>query len=259
MNERTCPIFTQERQKNILKLVNERNRVFVNELSVLFQTSAVTIRRDLQALEKQGLVQRVHGGAIRQASLFTGLALSEKEKIRPAEKDRIARYAATLVKPGDVMIIDSGSTTLQFARHLKNYSKLTVITNSLHVASELAASGNKIILTGGEMEGNSLALVGPLADKTLQSLMVDKLFMGIDGIDFESGLTAASIAEARTISEMMSVSRQTILLADSSKFGRKSLAVVDKVSAVDKIITDTELGARDVQRLEESGIEVIRV
>ena len=231
----------------------------MNELSDLFQTSAVTIRRDLQALEKQGLVQRVHGGAIRQASLFAGLALSEKEKIRPAEKDRIARYAAGLVKPGDVIIVDSGSTTLQFARYLKNLNRLTVITNSLHVASELATSGNKVILTGGEMEGDSLALVGPLADKTLQSLVVDKLFVGIDGIDFESGLTAASISEARTIREMMIASGETILLADSSKFGRRSLAVVDKLSALDKIITDTELGTRDAQRLEEIGIDVIRV
>ncbi len=252
-------IFTQERQKSILKLVNEKNRVLVNELSDLFKTSAVTIRRDLQALEKQGLVQRVHGGAIRHRSLFPGLALSEKEKIRMAEKERIAKYAVTLVKPGNVILVDSGSTTLLFARHLKNDSKLTVITNSLHVASELSASGNKIILTGGEMESDSLTLMGPLADKTLQSLAVDTFFMGIDGIDFESGLTTANLAEARTIREMITVSGKRILLADSSKFGRRSLAVVEKVQVLDKIITDSGLSTTEVHRLEHVGIEVIRV
>jgi DeoR family transcriptional regulator, aga operon transcriptional repressor len=225
----------------------------------LFKTSAVTIRRDLQILEEQGAIKRVHGGAIIQQSLFTGLALSEKEKMQTDEKGRIAKYAAGLVKRGDVIIVDSGSTTLQFARHLKNQNEITVITNSLNVASELSKSDNKIILTGGEMELDSLTLIGPLADKTLASISADKLFMGIDSVDFESGLTTPSIPEARTIHEMMQASGEKILLADSSKFGRRSLGVVNKTTALDKIVTDDGLSKEKLQKLLAAGIKVITV
>lgn len=252
-------IFTQERQQKIVKLVNKKKRVFVNELCDLFNTSAVTIRRDLQALEEQGFIRRVHGGAISVQSLFTGLALSEKEKIRMGEKERIARYAATLVQRGDVIIIDSGSTTLQFARRLKSKSGMTIITNAMHVASELSKSDHKIILTGGEMEPDSLTLIGPLADQSLQSITADKLFMGIDSIDFEYGLTTPSVLEARTLQEMMHASAERILLADSSKFGRKSLAVVNNITVLDKIIVDNGIASEEIKRLEKAGIKVIVV
>jgi len=213
----------------------------------------------LQALEEEGFIRRVHGGAISHQALFTGLALSEKEKIKTDEKERIAKYAVGLVKRGDVIIIDSGSTTLRFARHLKSQSGITVITNALNVASELSKSDNKIILTGGEMELDSLTLIGALADKTLQSIAADKLFMGIDSIDFESGLTTPSIPEARTLREMMKSSGEKILLADSSKFGRRSLGVVNKVTVLDKIITDSSLDEEEIQKLEQAGIKVIVV
>ncbi len=219
----------------------------------------MTIRRDLQELEKQGLLRRVHGGAISKPSLFTGLALSEKEKIRTAEKERIARYAAGLVQRGDVVLIDSGSTTLRLARYLKNQEGLTVVTNSLHVASELAQSRNKVILTGGEMEPDSMALIGPLADQTLSSVAVNKLFMGIDSIDLENGLTTPQFSEARTLRAMMKAASARILLADSSKFGRKCLAVVDKIGALDKIITDSGLDEGLVRKMEQAGVEVIVV
>ncbi len=225
----------------------------------LFETSAVTIRRDLQVLEEQGAIKRVHGGAVSHKSLFTGLALSEKEKIKTSEKERIARYAEGLVERGDVIIIDSGSTTLQFARNLKNRSGITVITNALNVASELSKSDNKVILTGGEMDLDSLTLIGPLADETLQKISADKLFMGIDAIDLESGLTTPSILEARTAQMMMQASNEKILLADSSKFGRRSLGVVNKITKLDKIITDDGLNSEEIERLTAAGVEVIVV
>ncbi|MCK5457262.1 MAG: DeoR/GlpR transcriptional regulator [Melioribacteraceae bacterium] len=225
----------------------------------MFETSAVTIRRDLQILEEHGEIKRVHGGAISHQSLFTGLALSEKEKIKTSEKERIAKYASELVKPGDVIIIDSGSTTLQFARNLKNKSDITVITNALNVASELSKSNNKIILTGGEMDLDSLTLIGPLADKTLKNISADKLFMGIDSIDFKTGLTTPNILEARTAHMMMQASGENILLADSSKFGRRSLGVVNKITKLDKIITDDGLDKEEIERLTAAGIEVIVV
>ncbi|MEN8193791.1 MAG: DeoR/GlpR family DNA-binding transcription regulator [Bacteroidota bacterium] len=241
------------------KLINEKKRVFVNDLCDLFETSAVTIRRDLQVLEEQGALKRVHGGAISHKSLFTGLALSEKEKIKTQEKERITKYAAGLVERGDVIIIDSGSTTLQLARNLRNRTEITVITNALNVASELSKSDIKIILTGGEMDLDSLTLVGPLADEILQKISADKLFMGIDAVDFTSGLTTPSILEARTTNMMMQASGERILLVDSSKFGRRSLAVVSKINLVDKIITDDKLDKAEIKKFEAAGVEVIVV
>jgi len=210
-------------------------------------------------LEEMGEIKRVHGGAIGRQSLFNGLSLSEKEKIRIAEKGRIADYAVSLVKRGDVLIVDSGSTTLQFARKLKNLEEITVITNSLNVASEFSKSDNKVILTGGEMDMDSLMLTGPLADETLKNIFADKIFMGIDGVDFTAGLTTPDIVEAKTVRLMMQAAAERILLADSTKFGRKSIGVVSKVSELDKIITDAALNEEERRRFEEAGVEVILV
>ena len=164
-----------------------------------------------------------------------------------------------MVKRGDVIIVDSGSTTLQFARNLKNISGITIITNSLNVASELSKSDNKVILTGGEMDIDSLTLVGSLADKILQNVFADKLFMGIDGIDYNAGLTTPTILEANTINMMMQSASEKILLADSSKFGRKSLGVVNKINELDKIITDDGLDKEVVDKYKSAGVEVIVV
>ena len=210
-------------------------------------------------MEEQGEIKRVHGGAIRYQSLFSGLTLSEKEKIKTGEKERIAKYAAGLVERGDVIIVDSGSTTLKFARNLNNRSGITIITNSLNVASEFSKSDNKVILTGGEMDLDSLTLTGPLADETMKNIFADKLFMGIDGIDFKAGLTTPHIIEASTVRMMMQASAEKILLADSTKFGRKSIGVVSKIMELDKIITDIGLDKEEIKRFEEAGVEVIIV
>jgi len=225
----------------------------------MFKTSAVTIRRDLQVLEERGAIKRVHGGAISHQALYSGLALSEKEKIKINEKERIAGFASGLVKRGDVIIIDSGSTCLKFAENLKGLSDITVICNSLKVATVLAKSEIKVILTGGEMDKDSFTLFGPLANITLQNISADKLFMGIDSIDLKAGLTTPDIYEARTCHEMMELANEKILLADSSKFGRRSLAVVNKVDSLDKIITDNGLSEEEREKYTSKGIELIIV
>ncbi len=225
----------------------------------MFKTSAVTIRRDLQVLEEMGLIKRVHGGAISHQALYSGIEFSEKEKIRIKEKERIASYAANLVKRGDVIIIDSGSTCLKFAQNIKGLRDITVICNSLKVATELSKSDMKIIVTGGEMDKDSFTLYGPLANTTLANISADKLFMGIDSIDLKVGLTTPNIYEARTCHDMMELTHEKILLADSSKFGRRSLAVVSKVDSLDKIITDSGLKEEEREKYRAMGIEVIIV
>ncbi len=225
----------------------------------MFKTSAVTIRRDLQVLEEVGVIKRVHGGAISHQALYSGIEFSEKEKTRIKEKERIANYAANLVKRGDVIIIDSGSTCLKFAQNLRGFKDITVICNSLKVATELSKSDVKIILTGGEMDTDSFTLFGPLANTTLANVSADKLFMGIDSIDLNVGLTTTNIYEARTCHDMMELAHEKILLADSSKFGRRSLAVVNKVDSLDVIITDAGLKEEDREKFRSKGIEVVIV
>lgn len=242
-----------------MQMVNEQKRVSVNNLCEVFNTSTVTIRRDLQTLEKKGYLKRVHGGAIRHRSLFPGLSLSEKEKINIEEKDRIAQYAAKLVNRGEVIIIDSGSTTMQFARHIKNFNNITVITNAINIVSELLNGDIEIILTGGELDKESLTLIGPLTEEILQNVAADKLFQGVDGIDFNIGLTTPNIQEAKISRIMMKAAGENILLADSSKIGRRSLGVINKIEALDKIITDSGIDKDDVKRLEDMGVKVIVV
>jgi DeoR family transcriptional regulator of aga operon len=148
---------------------------------------------------------------------------------------------------------------MQLTRYIKDISKITVITNALNIASELSNSEINIILTGGDLDKESLTLMGPLAEETLHNIAADKLFQGIDGIDFDAGLTTPKLLEARTSRIMMKMSGENILLADSSKFGRRSLGVVNKIETVDKIITDEDITREDLRRLEDMSIEVIVV
>jgi DeoR/GlpR family transcriptional regulator of sugar metabolism len=250
-------MFTEERRQQILQLLAKQNRVFVNDLCKAFDTTPVTIRKDLSVLEDEGQLKRVHGGAILHKALFPGMALTEKEKLHQSEKELIAEQAAKLVVEGDVIAIDSGSTTLQFAKRIKNIKNLTVITNGINIATELLDSDADVILTSGFLDKKSSTLFGPLAENTLSGLTADKLFQGIDGIDLEVGLTTPNIQEAHLSQLMMKISSEHIVLADSSKFGRRSLGVVGRLNEIDKIIIDDKIEDEYVKKMEEEGVEVI--
>jgi DeoR family transcriptional regulator of aga operon len=252
-------MLNEERRQRIKEILTVKKRILVNEMSGEFNVSPVTIRKDLEILEKRGILTRVHGGAIINHSSVQDLALTEKERIHTNEKRRIAELAESLINPGDTIILDSGSTTTQLARLLKFKKDITVITNAVNIASELAASELTVILTGGILREQSFSLVGPIAEDSLRSITADILFLGVDGIDFKYGMTTPNFLEARVNKMMIQVAEQVIVLADSSKFGRRSTGVIDNLQQVDKIITDSNISPSDRQKLKALEIQVLIV
>lgn len=252
-------MLNEERRHRIQEIISQKKRILVKEISNIFNISEVTIRKDLEILEKRGILTKVHGGAILNQSSIIDLALTEKERIYPREKDRIAQKAQEMINYGDVIILDSGSTTTQIARHIKFKKGIKVITNAINIASELAASEIDLILTGGILREKSFSLVGPIAEDTLREVTADKLFLGVDGIDFHFGLTTPNVLEAKVNELMVKAASEVILVADSSKFGRRRMGVIDKVTAVDKIITDKNIPQEVLNRLKTMDIEVFTV
>lgn len=252
-------VFQEERLEKILALLERENRLVTNDLAAMLNTTSVTIRKDFAILEQRGLLKRTHGGAIKVNKLFPGLALSEKEKINLTEKTRIARKAAEMISEGDTIILDSGSTTSLIAKEIKNLHGITVITNAINIACILQDSDIEVILIGGSLIKETSTLVGPLADEALRKISVDKLFLGVDGLDFEIGLTTPNLLEAYTSRVMMEVSGEVILVVDSSKFGRRSLGVISKVGEVDSIVTTKKLSIIERKKFDDYKVDVFIV
>ena len=252
-------VFQEERMRGIIYQLENKNRVLISDLCKEFNTTAVTIRKDLDILESRGLLKRTHGGAISHKPLYHGLDLLEKEKLNEDEKQRIANEAVKLISEGDVLIIDSGSTTTQLARSMKGLKNVKVITNAVNIALELAQSDLEIILTGGSFQKGSFTLCGPLAEDVLGKISADKLFHGVDGVDYQIGLTTPDIIEANTSRVMMQRAGENILLVDSTKFGRRSLGVICKMEEINKIITTKNMSKVEIQKLNNMGVEVVIV
>jgi DeoR family transcriptional regulator, aga operon transcriptional repressor len=231
----------------------------VKEISKEFDISEVTVRKDLEVLEKRGILSRVHGGAILNQSSVHDIALTEKEHIYPKEKQLIGEKASQLIREGDVILLDSGSTTTQIARNIKFKKDIKVITNAVNIASELAGSEIEVILTGGFLREKSFSLVGPIAEDTLRHINADKLFLGVDGIHFEFGLTTPNLMEARVNQLMIKKSLEVILVSDSSKFGKRSMSFISDVSSIQQVITDNGIHDDDLRELEELGVKVFLV
>lgn len=257
--ENQSSMFQEERRRQILEILEKEERVMTKDLYEKFNTTSVTIRKDLAVLEERGKLKRTHGGAIKSKELFQGLAFSEKEKMFLNEKTKIVKCAAQFIKSGDTIILDSGSTTSLLINEIKEIGGVTVITNAVNIAYGLAKSNNEVILTGGQLKKNSLTLMGPLANSVIKKISAGRLFFGVDGIDLDAGLTTPNITEANTTRAMMSIVGEKILLIDSSKFGRRSLAVIGQVNEVDKIITTKPLHEDEIKQFEELGVEVIIV
>jgi DeoR family transcriptional regulator of aga operon len=250
-------MLNEERRRAILDLMQHDGRVLVADLAEQFQTSQVTIRKDLEILHVRGLVHRTHGGALptRQGAL-EDLTLREKAKLYRKEKLAIAIAAARLVAEGQVVILDSGTTTTEIARALRNFKNLTIITNAVNIAAELANSSLEIILTGGAVRKNSFSLVGPIAEETLRRLSADILFLGVDGFDVQYGLSTPNLQEAKVNRVMVEIAKRTVAACDSSKFGRRSLSLIVEPSALHHVITDHGIRKADMKALKRAGIEV---
>ncbi|KQN76053.1 transcriptional regulator [Duganella sp. Leaf61] len=249
---------TGQRRAIILKALTEHGSVQVNELVKQLGVSAVTIRNDLSTLEAQGLAIRNHGGAMPARTPPTEHTVPQKDAINHDQKERIGVLAASLVKPGDNVIIDSGTTTISLARQLRDAQNVTVMTNGLNIAWELAdAPGVDLILTGGLLRKQSLSIQGQQAEACLQSYSFDKLFLGVDGFDLKFGVTTHHEAEASLNHKMVERARKIIVLADASKFGCVSLHRIVQLNRVHTVITDAGISREYRDGLQSAGIELL--
>jgi DeoR family transcriptional regulator, aga operon transcriptional repressor len=253
-------LLNEERRRAIREILERNGRVLVTEIARQFHTSQVTVRKDLDVLQSQGLIHRTHGGALpaREGALEDP-TLREKEKLQREEKLRIAEAAARLVKEGQVVILDSGTTTTCIARALRNFQKVTIITNAVNIAAELSGAPVEVILTGGALRKNSFSLVGPIAEETLQGLNADILFLGVDGFDVQYGLSTPNLLEAKVNRVMVEVSKRTVAVCDSTKFGRRSLSLIVPTKSVHEVITDRNIPKSDLRALKKMGTEVTLV
>jgi len=250
-------MLSEERRRETLELLRIEGRVLVRELAKRFRTSLITIRKDLESLHHQGLIERTHGGALPvRTGALQDQSLQEKVRLHRQEKARIANAAVRMIRPGQVIILDSGTTTTAIARGCRQIRNLTVVTNGTNIAAELAGSEVEVILTGGSLRKNSFSLVGPLAEESLRKLSADLLFLAVDGFDVGYGLTTPNQLEARVNRAMAEAARRTIVVCDSSKFGRRSLSLIMPISAVHETITDRNIHKRDLKSLREAEVEV---
>ena len=241
-------MLSTERRLAINNKIQKEKRLLISDLQKEFNTSVVTIRKDLDFLENKGVLKRVHGGALLNEYIGKNLSIAEKEKIRFKEKERIASFADSLIKEGDIIILDSGFTAVHIARKLKQRSGLRVITNGLNVANEIAESDNELIMIGGVFNKETYGNSGKLAENVIKNSVVDKLFLGVNGIDFEVGITAYNHMEAELNKLMIEVARETIIIADASKFGKRQMGFISDFDKIDRIITDKSLDKKYIEQ-----------
>ena len=246
-----------ERHTKILKKLELLGSVNVNELSKEFSVSQVTIRKDLKLLEERNLLYRSHGKAIPTNPYITEYHVNVKEKLQTKEKTRIAIAASNMLKPKDSIIIASGTSLTEFARHIPNIEELTVLTASLNTALILTEMPNiDVIQLGGNVRKSSSSVIGPISEKMLSEFTFTKLFLGVDGIDLTYGLTTTNSMEASLNKQMISAAQKIIILADSSKFGKKGFGRICGIEDVDQIITDKGIDDQTKSNLQELGIDV---
>ncbi|MGO0061301.1 DeoR/GlpR family DNA-binding transcription regulator [Brevibacillus fluminis] len=245
-----------ERHEKIIRLVNERGSIRVSELSEICQVTEETIRRDLDRLEQAGRLMRSHGGAVSVMDQQPEIPYLEREITAIEEKKRIAQRAIAHIEPNDRIILDASTTAWYMASILPDIP-LTVLTNSIKVAMELATKERvEVISTGGVLAPRSLSFVGQRAERTLDHYHVDKVFFSCKGIHLERGISESNEMQALVKKKMISISDSVYLLADASKFGTQAFTFFANLDQVDEIITDDRLEPGYLQKLEERSIKV---
>ncbi len=251
-------LLVDERRRRICDLLREYGRVTVSDLAGRFETSEVTIRHDLAALEAAGALDRTRGGALSRRE-NDDLPIRVKQTLRHAEKVRIARAAAALIQDGETIILDSGTTTAELARQIRtlNVKSINVITNALNIAMLLSdVPSVRLIMLGGILRQESHSLAGHMAERALDNLQADRLFLGADGLDPEIGLMTPHLPEAQLNARMIEISRQVVTLADATKFMRRNVCVIAKVDQLDLLITDASAPPEVVAELRRRGVDV---
>lgn len=249
-----------ERQEQLLHYIEQHRRVSVSTICEQFQVSEATARRDLSMLAEQEKIQRVHGGAISLLQAPPELSVYQRMSDSSAQKQRIGRGAAALVKPGDTVFLGSGTTVLEVVRALPEHIELTVLTNSLLVLNELIdRPAISVIVLGGQFRRSELSMIGHMAEQALSELRADKVIIGIHAISAREGLTNRTLPESITDRRILQAGKEVIVVADHSKIGRVSTVAVAPLDVVDTLVTDADAPADFVQTLEQQGIRVLLV
>lgn len=250
-------MFAKERKREILKILNEEGKVKTLELAEKLNVSEPTIRRDIADLDKQGALIRTHGGALPIEAHSIEPTFSEKVDKFADEKKHIGRTAASLVKDGNTVVLDGGTTTLQIAKYLEA-KDVTVLTNALDIAEELEGKeGIEVILTGGNIRWNTRALVGPVTEATLNRFRVDLAFIGTNAISIEDGITTPNLVEASTKKTMIKIARRAFVVADHTKFDRAEFCQVAALSELSGIITNPAIDMALIEKYEQVDLEMI--
>lgn len=251
-------VTTLERREQIVEMARQNNTVKVDELAERFTVSTVTIRNDLNYLERKGCIVRCYGGAMVNRHFAFDRPVQDKGKMFADIKSRIAAKAAAMVHDGDAIILDSGSTTAKITRHLAEKNGLVVMTNSLNIAYDLASYDNiEVMVAGGTLRRQSFSLHGPAGEQLLKNYRFDKLFLGVDGFDLNAGITTPHEGEAHVNRVMCEVAREVIAVTDASKFGRKSFCMIRDAGGIDTLITDSRIPDNYLQALTAMGVKVV--
>ena len=246
-----------ERHNYIINKLKKEGHVNVVDLCTALDVSSVTIRKDLKLLEDKDLLFRTHGGATLSNPYTVDRTVNEKEKIRSQEKSNIGIAAAKLIQPNDCILIASGTTVVSLAKNIRPSGNLTVITAALNVSIELLHLPDvEVIQLGGPVRRSSSSVTGFYAEKVLDDFSCSKLFLGVDGIDLEFGLTTTNMMEAQLNRKMIAASQKTIVLADSSKFGKRGFGKICGLEDIEEIITDAGVSKHMVDTLNGMGIQV---
>lgn len=239
-----------------MEILRDEGRVLVSSLSERFDVSEMTIRRDLTELEEQGIVTRTHGGAVPTGRLRFLLSAFPHYQLNP-QKAAIGKLAAGLVQPGQTVMVDTGTTALEVARHLLQDSAITVATTSLCVAQELYGTALNVLLLGGFMRKEFPSLYGPLTESMLGSFHIDVLFMGCDGANSKDGFYTADLHVSSLEQAMIRIAGQVVVVTESSKFGNKAFVRYATPEQINTLVTDRQLSAEDHANLTESGVRIM--
>jgi DeoR family transcriptional regulator of aga operon len=253
-------LFLEERQQLIVRQINQHGRASVAELAERFGVSEVTVRGDLKSLAARDLVVRTHGGAVPTDRGLRELSLAHRSQQQVKEKDRIGSAGAALVSNGDALVLDSSSTALAVARHLKQHRDLTILTNSLAVAREmLDASGATVVMPGGTLRRETASLIGVQGLEAFNEFNIRIGFFGATGISLPEGLTDVSVGEAEAKRPLVAMCREVVAVLDATKWGRVGVASFAELESVDRVITDLKAQESLVEQVRTLGIEIVRV
>jgi DeoR/GlpR family transcriptional regulator of sugar metabolism len=255
-------VFAAERRQLILEMVRANGAVSLRELARVVQTSEVTVRRDVRALEAEGLLDRRHGGAVLPGGFTRESGIPQKSHLAAAEKTAIADLAASLVEEGEAIVVGAGTTTQELARRLARVPGLTVVTNSLLVAQALAhANRVEVVMTGGTLRGTNYALVGSGAEQSLQGLRVSRAFLSGAGLTAERGLSTSNMLSARVDRALVQAAAEVVVLADHTKLGSDTMFQTVPTDVITRLVTDEpapgdERAATELQALADRGVHV---